>query len=136
MNLWIGKVLIESGIARLTGEEVELSELSRIHYMERIQPLDRLMPLTARFYQRVYLTISEMKRGVRGDVGHIETYNKFVGMLRDIIEGRIRKIVRLASLGTTTDQTKNLTPEERSLFEAVSAAISAWRSKMLHLAEA
>lgn len=135
-NLWIAKTLVESGVARFTGEEVEMQELSRIHYMERIQPLERLMLLPARFYQRVYLTLSEMRRSVRGDMGRIEIYSKFVGMLRDILESRIRKIVRLASLGTPTDQTRSLTPEEKVLFEEVSTAISSWRSKMLRLAEA
>lgn len=133
VNLWVGKELIESGLARFTGEAIESSELSRIHYNERMQPLDRLALLPERFYPRVYLSLSEMRRGIRGDLARIETYNRFLGMFRDILEGRLRKIVRLASLGASTDQIKNLTPEEKTLYEELSSILSGWRSTMMSL---
>lgn len=133
VNLWVGRELVESGLARFAEEEIGTSELGKIHYMERIQPLERLAPLPERFYQRIYLTLSDMRRRVRGDLARIEMYNRFVGMFRDILEGRVRKIVRLASFRTSTDQIRNFTPEERALYEELSSIILSWRSSMLSL---
>jgi len=134
VNLWVGRELVESGLARFAEEEIGSQELGRIHYMERIQPLGRLAPLPERFYQRVYLTLSSLRRRARGDLARIEAYNRLVGMFRDIVEGRVRKIVRLASFGASTDQVKNLAPEERRLYEELSSIISSWRSNILRIA--
>lgn len=130
VNLWVGRELVESGLARFDEEEIGASELGKIHYMERIQPLERLAPLPERFYQRIYLTLSDMRRGVRGDLARIEMYNRFIGMFRDILEGRVRKIVRLASFAASTDQIRNFTPEERALYKELSSIISSWRSSI------
>jgi len=133
VNLWIASELVESGLASFVGEEIEVSELSKIHYSERMQPLDRLALLPERFYPRIYLSISEMRRGIRGDPARFDMFNRFTGMFRDILEGRIRKIVRLASLGAPTDQTKNLTPEEKILYGELSSIFYSWRTTMMNL---
>lgn len=135
VNLWVAKELVESGLARFVGEEIELSDLNNIHYNERIQPLDRLVLLPERFYPRIYLSIFNIRRGIKGDLVRIEMYNKFLGMFRDVLEGRVRKIIRLASLGASTDQIKNLTPEEKTLYNELSSLISGWRSSMTRLME-
>jgi len=133
VNLWIGKEFVESGLARFAGEEIVVSELSKIHYNERMQPLDRLAVLPERFYPRIYLSLSNMRRGLKGDIARIEAYNRFLGIFRDILEGRLRKIVRLASLGASTDQIKSLTPEEKALYDELSSMFSGWRSTMTSL---
>lgn len=136
VNLWIGRELIESGSARFVEtEEIGASELGKIHYMERIQPLERLASLPERFYQRIYLTLNNMRRRLGGDLTRIEMYKRFIGMFRDVLEGRVRKIVRLASFRASTDQIKNFTPEERALYEELSSIISSWRSSILDLVE-
>lgn len=131
---WVARQLIDAGLARLAEQLVDISELSRIHYMERIHPVDRVAPLPERFYQRTYLTLSELTRSAKDRSGSDEARSRFVGMYRDILEGRIRKIVRLASLSANTDQTKSLTAEEKSLFEKLALETRIWRSEMLALA--
>ncbi|MFB0543777.1 MAG: hypothetical protein ACETVR_03250, partial [Candidatus Bathyarchaeia archaeon] len=90
VNLWVGRELVESGLARFAEEEIDASELGNIHYMERVQSLGGLASLPDRFYQRIYFTLYDMRRRMRGDLARIENYKKFVGMFRDIVEGRVR----------------------------------------------
>jgi len=132
-HFWVARPLIYAGLARLADQLVDLSELSRIHYMERIHPVDRVAPLPDKFYQRIYLTLDELARTGEGDSGSYEARSRIAGMYRDIVEGRIRKIVRFASLSVPTEQTRNLTTEEKVLFEKLALETRNWRSRMLGL---
>lgn len=132
-HFWVARPLINTGLARLVDQLVDLSELSRIHYMERIHPVDRVAALPDKFYQRIYLTLNELARAGKDDAGSHETRSRFVGMYRDILEGRIRKIMRFASLSARTEQTKNFTMEEKILFEKLALETRNWKSRMLSL---
>ena len=59
-------------------------------------------------------------------------YEKVKYLSQDIVTCRLRKIVSLASASDRADQIlKNLTVEERSLYEDLRKIISEWKAKIL-----
>ncbi len=134
VNQWIAWELIRAGLARLDDEVVSDEEWTQVHYRERFQPLVRPTPLPNKFFSKIYLTFKEYIRRATGDESRMAGINRARGMYRDILESRIGKIVRLASAEAATD-TRQLQPEEDTLYKDLHAIISSWRKMMRELGE-
>jgi DNA replication initiation complex subunit (GINS family) len=58
-------------------------------------------------------------------------------LTQDIVNSRLRKIVSIASAPAQTEQTlRNLTGEERILYEQLYTLINQWRTQILEYEEA
>jgi len=132
VKLWVAWELIKAGLARFTDDGIASEEWTQIHYRERFQPLGRPSPLPERFYARAYLTFSRLMRDAEDDEVHREQLERLKGMFRDILEGRISKIVRLATADIAAS-TKALQPEEVALYYELHKVISHWRREMQSL---
>ena len=134
VNLWIAWELMQAGLARLADEVVSNEEWTQVHYRERFQPLGRPTPLPDDFFSKIYLTFKQDNRRAAGDESRRDGISRTRGMYRDILESRIGKVVRLASAEAAAD-TRQLQPEEDTLYKDLHAIISSWREEMRELGE-
>jgi hypothetical protein len=129
ISLWIAWILLEAGLVRLMDEGISNEEWTQIHYRERFQPATKLSPLPRSFYPRAYLTLSNKLKTALGDITRLESLNRLKGRFRDIIESRMGKIVRLATLEVTAES-RALQPEELYLYKKLRTIISEWRREI------
>jgi len=129
VSQWLAWELVEAGLARFADYGVSNDEWTQIHYRERFQPLGRLAPLPDRYYPRAYLTFKRLEKEAGGDSARLEGLNRLRGMYRDILESRISRIVRLASMEAKVSSTA-LQPEEVPIYDKMHGLVSLWRSKM------
>lgn len=127
--LWIAWILLEAGLVRLVDEGISSEEWTQIHYRERFQSATTLSPLPRSFYTRSYLTIRNKVESALEDTTQLESLNRLKGRYRDIIESRIGKIVRLASLEVPA-QSRSLQPEELYMYKELRTIISKWRREI------
>ena len=132
VNLWIARELIEAGLVMFYDDSVSNEEWTQIHYRERFHPPGKLSPLPERFYQRAYLTFSRLMKEAGRDATRLEHLNRLRGRFRDILESRIGKVVRLASVETAASP-RPLQPEEAAFYRELHGLISSWRMEMRRL---
>jgi len=103
-----------------------------MHWKERVQPVRQISSLPEDFYPRLRRYLAGLKREAVNDPEKMKEYEKVSRLSHDIINCRLKKIVSLASTFVQTNQIlKNLTREERIIYERLSSIISDWRSKIL-----
>jgi len=129
---WISRILIESGYARMSDDYVTADEWTQIHFKERFNPAGPPAQLPKDFYPRAYISLLQATKDAEKDASKIEQLNRLQAKYRDIMESRIGKITRLASL-ESTQQTGILQPEEQRLYEELQTLISSWRGEMRKL---
>jgi len=128
VRLWLARELVAAGLARFSNGTISVEELTQIHYRERFQPLGQLSSLPEEFYKKMYLTLSSLSAEASTSM-RVELANRLRGMFRDILESRIVKILRLASLNAPPSS-KELQPEEQVIYNELSKLISSWRGQM------
>jgi hypothetical protein len=126
---WVGRVLVDAGLARLGEEWVTGDEWTQIHFKERFNPGGPPAPLPKGFYPRVYLSLNQLAKEAAGDQTRVDQLNRLKARFRDILESRIGKITRLAS-SESAPQPGVFQPEEQRLYEEVQELISSWRRDM------
>ncbi|MEM4461711.1 MAG: hypothetical protein QW695_02410 [Candidatus Bathyarchaeia archaeon] len=129
LPLWIAIELVKTGIAKFKeGEELDLKTLSKIHWIEVIQPSRTISPLPENFYLKLKLYMDELKSRITREADRIDEYKKGLTMAGDIVSSRLRKIVELTLARQTTQILSNLTIEERILYDGVREVLESWRS--------
>lgn len=130
---WIAHELEKSGMARLREDEsITGSRLSKFHWTERIQTAGQMSTLPEAFYSKLRRCLQDLKAGANKAPERMLEYEKARHLTRDIVNSRVKKIVSIASAPAQTEQTlKNLTPEERFLYEQLYAFVSEWRKQIL-----
>ena len=128
VRLWLARELVASGLARFSNGIISTEELTQIHYRERFQPLGQLSLLPEDFYKKMYLTLSFLS-AESPDSSRAGFVNRLKGMFRDVLERRMVKILRLASSEASLSS-KELQPEEQSIYDELVKIISSWRSQM------
>ncbi len=130
---WIAHELEKSGIVRLREDEsIVGSRLSKFHWTERIQSAGQMSTLPDGFYSKLRRCLQELKAGANKAPERMLEYEKARHLTRDIVNSRVKKIVSIASAPAQTEQTlKNLTTEERFLYEQLYALVSEWRREIL-----
>ena len=133
VRFWIAHELEKAGIARFREEELlNAVKLYKMHWKERVQSVRQISSLSEDFYPRLRRYLASLKREAVNNPEKMKEYGKVSRLSRDIINCRLRKIVSLASTSMQTDQIlKNLTREERIVYERLSSIINDWRSKIL-----
>jgi len=137
VRFWIAQELEKAGIARLRDEELlDAVKLYKMHWKERVQSVKQISSLPEDFFPRLRRYLAGLKGEAAKNPEKMKEYEKVTRLSHDIIHCRLKKIVSLASASAQTDQVlKNLTKEERVIYERLSAIISEWRSTILKVGE-
>jgi hypothetical protein len=130
---WVGRELEKSGIARFRKDEcLDAGKLFKIQWKERAQTAGQISTLSDDFYPKLRRYIAELKEGSLRAPEKMREYETIMHLTRDVVNSRLRKIIALASSPTQTDQiVKNLTGEERFLYDHLSNVINNWRKQIL-----
>jgi hypothetical protein len=133
VKFWVADELEKAGIARLREEELlDAAKLHKIHWKERVQSVKQFSPLLEDFYPRLRRYLSRLKGDAVKNPEKMKEYDRASRLSRDIVNCRLKKIVSLASAPAQTNQfLKNLTREERVVYERLHTIISEWRTKIL-----
>lgn len=135
IQFWIAQELEKAGIVRLREEEkLDATKLYKIQWTERVQTAGQISKLPENFYPKLRRLLSELKETISKSPEKIRECEKIKNLAHDILNARLKKIVSLASTSTQSGQIiKNLTEEERILYEEIHKLICEWRMKILEL---
>jgi DNA replication factor GINS len=130
---WVAQKLEKAGIARFREEEVlDVAKLYKIQWTERVQTAGQISKLPENFYPKLRRYLVELKENASKTPEKLREYEKIRHLRRDTVNSRLKKIVSLASAPDQTEQIlKNLTLEERLLYEKLHKFIDGWRTRIL-----
>lgn len=132
VRFWIAEQLERAGIVRFRDEDVlNVVKLHKIHWKERVQPTNRVSPLSEGFYPKLRRCLAYLERAGKNNPEKSKEHEKSIRISRDIVSRRIRKIVSLASSPPVTAQAlEGLTLEERVLYHRLHQIIYNWKKKI------
>ena len=133
LPFWISTHLVGMGYAKLKDEDqLTTKSLSTTHYRETLPGLRDLPKLPKSFYFKLRRLLKDLKAQEAKDRVMGRELDKALGLARDIVGIRIRKIANLAASGEHPPElTSNLTAEEVALFERVRKQVDSWRKEIL-----
>jgi hypothetical protein len=137
IQFWIAEELKKAGIVRFRGEEsLDANKIYKIHWTERIQATSQISKLPENFYPKVRRYLTELRNETAKNPEKIREHEKILHSVRDIVNLRLKKIVSLASAPAQTEQfLRNLTEEERLLYDQLYKLIQEWKTKLLEFRE-
>ena len=121
VSLWVAEELVKAGLARFR-DELDIQTLTRVHWGELVQRGGALSKVPEDLYVRADLTFRRMRGEVR---------ERALRLFREFLECRLRKIARLSVSEAPEAQLRNMTPEERRLYEALRTEVERWRGELL-----
>ena len=127
---WVGRELINAGLADYAEDPVSQNEWTQVHFKERINPAGPPSPLPNDFYARAYQSFVQ----ARDDDEKRTQINRMRARYREIIESRIGRVMRLAS-SEAVSSTSALEKTEADLYKDVNRITSDWRDTMRSLGE-
>ncbi|MBS7654382.1 DNA replication complex GINS family protein [Candidatus Bathyarchaeota archaeon] len=131
IRLWIARELEADGIVKIKEGALDATKLYRIQWTERIQAVSQLSSLPEDFYPKLRRMIEDLRSASKTSPEKMREYEYVQNLSLDIINCRLKKIISLASSLTQESLTlKNLTLEERDLYERIRRIINEWRSKI------
>jgi hypothetical protein len=123
---WVIEVLIADEIVEIVEEYEAIPQIQRVYQQEKNQSkIQEINPL-------LYAAIRERVQRLQGDktspdpIGQ-QDIGKLEDLLRNMIEIRLSKIIRVAKSGAYQDTQKQMTREERWLCEEFIDILSEWR---------
>ncbi|MCX8161762.1 MAG: DNA replication complex GINS family protein [Candidatus Bathyarchaeota archaeon] len=129
LPLWVAIELVKAGIVEFKEDErVDMKTLSKLHWIEVIQPSRVLSPLPENFYLKLKFYLDELKAKALREVDKIEEYRKALMMAGDIASSRLRKVMELTLAKQTIQTISNLSIEERILYEGLRGIVEEWRN--------
>lgn len=134
---WIAVELVRSGVARFRVEDLlDASRMSKIQWTERVQTAGQISRLPDGFYPKLRRYLSELKEGISGNPDRMREYERVDHLTKDILNSRLKKIVANASAPAQAESAlRNLSVEERLLYEQLFKTISSWKTQMLNQKE-
>jgi hypothetical protein len=131
---WVASELAKSGIAHFHAEDVlDASKLSKIQWTERVQTAGQISKLPEGFYPKLRRYIAQLREGMANNPEKMREYERADQLTRDIVNSRLKKIVSIASAPAQTEGTlRNLTGEERLVYEQLFKIINGWRTQILN----
>ena len=135
VKFWVAKELKNAGIVRIRmDEEIDLTVLNKIQWKERVQTSQKVMSLPEFFYPKLRRFLAELSEQAIKNLEKRNDYEKAKNLSDDITRMRLKKIVSVASSGRG-DQTgpilRNLTEEEKFVYECLHKVISEWKAEIL-----
>jgi len=132
VRLWVARELEREELVKIKEGELDTAKIYKIQWTERIQAVGQLSTLPEDFYPRIRRVINELKESSRLSPEKMREYEYVQNLAHDIVNCRLRKIISLASVPAPEGQTlKNLTPEERELYERIRRIVGGWRSNII-----
>ena len=130
---WIARELVQAGIVHLREEDnLDATKLYKVQWKERVQVAGQISELPDNFYPKLRAYLSELKTGISIQPGKIQEYEKANSLAWDIVNSRLRKIVKLSSGPTQGEQIiQKLTEEEKLLYLELGKIVSNWRNKII-----
>ncbi|MGB9853362.1 MAG: hypothetical protein ACPLRY_00930 [Candidatus Bathyarchaeales archaeon] len=130
---WVACKLEKFGVVRFRSEELlDATKLYKIQWKERVQTAGQLSELPKDFYPKLRRYLTELKDEMAKSPEKMREYEKAKYLALDILNLRLKKIVSIASAPAQTEQVlKNLTDEERFLYEKIYKLINKWKTQLL-----
>jgi len=134
---WVAAELEKSGVVHFREDEsLNVIKLNKLQWTERVQSAVQMSKLPDDFYPKLRRCLSGLKRDARAPEKMLEN-EKAKQLSKDIVSARLRKIVSMASAPAQTEQTlKNLTAEERFLYDKLYTLVNEWRTHVSRCDEA
>ena len=131
---WVASELVKSGVARFRAEDqLGVVKLGKIQWMERVQTAGQMSKLPEGFYPRLRRYIAEARQGIVNNPEKMREFERADQLTKDIVNSRLRKIVSIAATSVQTESTlRNLTVEERLLYEQLYRVINNWKTQILN----
>ena len=130
---WVASELEKSGIARFREEEIiDAAKLHKIQWTERVQTAGQIPSLPDNFYPKYRRYFAELKKEAARNPEKLRDCDKSKQLIQDIVNSRLKKLIAIASASSRTEQIiRNLTSEERFLFEHLYRLVNEWRTQIL-----
>ncbi|MHA1917054.1 MAG: hypothetical protein ACTSUV_01935 [Candidatus Ranarchaeia archaeon] len=132
-NYWICKQLVDMKKAKFVELEESVEEIYNILWNE--QNDKKIQDLPELFFTKMNTYLEELHKKNLGspDPISVETEEKLRSTLRDIIEIRLSKILKLVRLEDTRDSENILSEEEKWLFRNLTRSIKEWKEQLLNI---
>ncbi|MEM1563236.1 MAG: hypothetical protein QW161_01000, partial [Candidatus Bathyarchaeia archaeon] len=129
---WVARELEKFGVVRFRTEELlDSAKLHKIHWKERVQTAGQISELPKDFYPKLRRYLNGLKEETIRHPEKMREYEKAKQLALDILNLRLKKIVSLASAPAQTEHVlRNLTAEERLLYEQIYRLINRWKAQM------
>ncbi|MGC8999278.1 MAG: hypothetical protein ACP5JW_07855 [Candidatus Bathyarchaeia archaeon] len=130
---WVARELEKFGVVRFRNEELlDSSKLYKIHWKERVQTAGQISELSKDFYPKLRRYLEGLREESARRPEKMREYEKAKQLALDILNLRLKKIVSLASAPAQTEHIlRNLTAEERILYEQIYRIINKWKAQLL-----
>ena len=134
---WIARDLEKSGIVHFREEELlDTAKLYKIQWKERALTGGQISSVPDDFYPKLRRYLAQLKEEVAKNPEKMLDYERVRRLTQDIVNSRLKKVVSLASAPTQTEQTlKNVSGEERFLYEQLCRLVHEWRNQILEFEE-
>jgi len=130
---WTASELEKSGIVHFREEEqVDAARLNKIQWTERIQSPSQISKLPENFYPKTRRFLTRLKTEIVRNPEKMREYERAKQLAQDIINSRLKKIISISSSPGQAESTlRNLTDEEKFLYEKFSKLVTEWRTKII-----
>ncbi|MEM2337311.1 MAG: hypothetical protein QXP06_01750 [Candidatus Bathyarchaeia archaeon] len=135
---WMARELEKFGVVRFRSEEMlDSSKLYKIHWKERVQTVGQISELPKDFYPKLRRYLAKLEAEAAKTPEKMREYEKVKQLAVDIVNLRLKKIVSLASAPAQPEHIlRNLTAEERLLYEHIYKLINKWKNQLLEFEKA
>jgi len=134
---WIAVELSKSGLAHFRAEDMlDSSKLNKIQWTERVQTAGQVSRLPDGFYPKLRRLIRALRDGIGNNPEKMREYERVDQLTKDIVNSRLKKIVSISSSPAQTENAlRNLTEEERLLYEQLFKVINKWKTQIMNRKE-
>jgi len=134
---WVARELEKFGVVRFRGEDLlDSAKLYKIHWKERVQTVGQISELPKDFYPKLRRLLAGLKEETVKNPEKVREYEKAKQLATDIVNVRLKKIVSLASAPAQTEHVlRNLTAEERLLYDKIYMLVNKWKTHLLEFEE-
>jgi hypothetical protein len=133
--LWVAKELTATAMVHFREDDLlDNTKIYRINFREGKKAPDQITDIPSDFYPKLRRYLLELKDQATQtqQSEKFQEYDRTKQLSRDIVNSRLRKIVSLAATPALSDQvTKNLTAEERIVYDQICKIITEWKAKIL-----
>jgi DNA replication initiation complex subunit (GINS family) len=129
----VASELVKAGFARFREEErLDAAKLNKIQWTERIQTPGQISKLPDGFYPKLRRCLAQLKEEMTRNPEKMREYERVKHLSQDIINSRLKKVISIASAPAQTENAlRNLSDEERFLYERLYRLINRWRTQIV-----
>ena len=130
---WIAEELVKSGTAKFHEEGIlNMAKLSKIHWRETIPTSRQIPSLQKNFFFMLRRFLRRMNEESKTDPSKMLDYEKAMGLSRDIVNCRVRKIISIAAISTSaSEMIKNMAAEEVELYKILNSITNEWKNGLI-----